>query len=239
MLASEFPQAIRLAREALPLTESLEIPELRIRVLDVLGSSRCHHLGEAEGLDQSREAIALARTNNAFAQLLTAEVNLYESELSLGHVAAAMETLRAFRHDGDTYATASVRPWVNTAEAYEALLYGRWGPAIDILERLIDEAEWGADHYCEPTYRGLRASIELARGNLVGAAEDTMKALARARRTKDPQLLAPALAIRATVLLAQQKREEASRLAEEVLALGGAPVTAAPRSSLSWSSFPQ
>jgi class 3 adenylate cyclase/DNA-binding SARP family transcriptional activator len=224
MLASEHIQAIALAREALPLTESLGIPELRIRALDVIGASRCY-LGDVEGIDDSREAIALARENHAFAQLLPAEINLYDNEFTLGHVAAAMEALRTFRHDGEMYGTAKVRLWVRTAEAYEALLYGRWGAATDILERLVDEAESGADHYLEPTYRVLRASIEFARGDVVGAAEGSEKALARARRTKDPQLLAPALALRSMVLLAEGRREEAYSLAAEVLALDRPVVT--------------
>jgi DNA-binding SARP family transcriptional activator len=218
MLASEHEEAILLAREALPLTEELGATELRIRALDVLGASRTE-LGEVEGLDQLRQAIALARANNAFPQLLTAEVNLYESEFFFGDIGAAMQALHTFVDDGEKYATARTRTWVHTAEACEALLYGRWGVAIDILERLADEAESGADHYLEPKYRTLRASIELARGDLVGASEDSEKALARARRTKDPQLLAPALTLRSTVLLAQGKREKARNLADEVLAL--------------------
>jgi AAA ATPase domain len=223
MIASEHRQAIELSREALPLAEAVGIPALHIRALDVLGASR-GHLGEVEGLEQSRQAITLARANNAFAQLLTAELNLYESEFAFGNVAAAMEALRLFRHDGERYGTAIVSAWVRTAEAYEALLYGRWGAALDILERLISEVDSGADHYLEPRYRELRAWIELARGDVVGAGEGSEKALARARQTKDPQLLAPALVLRATVLLAHRGPEEARGLAAEVLALGGVPV---------------
>ena len=74
--------------------------------------------------------------------------------------------------------------------------------------------------------RALRASIALARGHLEAASTGSEKALERARRRKDPQILAPALTVRATVLLAQGRREEASRLLSEALAPGSLLVTA-------------
>jgi DNA-binding SARP family transcriptional activator/class 3 adenylate cyclase len=225
MLGSEHEQAISLAREALPLTEALGMPELQIRALDVLGGSRTY-LGEDVGLDDSRKAVALARAHNAFAQLLPAEINLYENEFYRGHTAAAWETLHTFRQDGERYAKARNRDWVRTAEAVEGLLTGRWEAAIEIVDHLITDAEASGSHYLEPAYRTLRASTQLARGDLEGAAENTKNALARARQTKDPQLLAPVLAMRASVLLARNERNDAAKLALEVLTLGSPPLTA-------------
>jgi hypothetical protein len=94
---------------------------------------------------------------------------------------------------------------------------------MGILYKVLLFAESG-DHYLEPTCRTLRAFIELARGNLVSAAEGSERALARAQRTKDPQLLAPVLALRASVLFAQKRQQEAWSLAQAVLVLGAIPI---------------
>jgi predicted ATPase/class 3 adenylate cyclase len=219
MLASEHPRAIRMAREALPLTEALGLHVLRARALDVLGTSRTIS-GDVDGLDDSRQAIAVARASNAFSQLVTAEYNLYANLFSLGRLAAVPEALELFRRDGRSYGTATEERWVRAAEAHDAVLHGRWDAAIRVIDQLIAEAEAGTADYLDPTSRTLRASLELARGELEAAAAGSEKALERARWTKDPQILAPALALRGIVLLAQGRREEASRLASEVIALG-------------------
>jgi tetratricopeptide (TPR) repeat protein len=198
---------------------------LRARALDVLGTSRVI-LGDVEGLDDSRRAIALAREHNAFAQLLAAELNLYESEFFLGNLAAASDALDAARRDGESFGMAMEVRWVRTYEAHEAVLLGRWDAAIGILDQLIGDAEAGRTYYLEPACRALRASIAFARGDLEDAATDSLKSLDPARQTKDAQLLAPALALRAIVLLAQGQREEASRLAAEVLAQESMPLDA-------------
>jgi DNA-binding SARP family transcriptional activator len=223
MIASEHPQAIRLAQEALPLTEALGIPELRVRALDVRGLARALS-GDVGGLEDSRQAIALAREHNAFSYLLWAEVNLHMAQFAVGQADAASDTLRMFGRDVERYGATVNYRWWQGAEANQAVLQGRWDDALGALDALIGQAEAGVADYLEPAFRVARASIELARGNLERASRDTERALCRARRTKDPQLLAPALAFRAVVLLAQGLREEAWKLAAEVLVLGAVPL---------------
>jgi DNA-binding SARP family transcriptional activator len=225
MLASEHSEAIRLAREALPLTEALGLDDLQARALDVLGGSRAMS-GDVGGLDDSRRAIALARESNAFRQLIPAEVNLLESQVSLGQLGAAFETSRIFLRDVDSYGSASERTWARSIETYQAALYGRWDEAAHILDELVAATEKTGAHYLEPTWYALRASMEVARGDLEAASADSEKALEDARMTKDPQILAPALTVRSIVLLALGRREEASRLASEVIARGSVPLAA-------------
>src|SRR5262249_19525440 len=172
MLASEHPQAIRLAREALPLTEALGLDDLRARAFDVLGASRVF-CGDVEGLDDSQRAIALAHESNAFSQLVAAECNLYENQFSLGQLAAASETLSTLRGDGAKYGTAIEQTWVHAVEAHDALIHGRWDTAIRLLDQLIAEFESGAPNYLDPACRRLRATIELARGDLERALADS------------------------------------------------------------------
>jgi class 3 adenylate cyclase len=219
MIASEHADAIKAALQALPLTEQLGMDELRVRTLDVLGAARAYS-GDAAGLHESMRAIALARETKAFYYLMHAEINSYSSQLALGQLDAASETLSMFRRDFQSYGTAMVERFLRGLEAFEAFVHGQWDDALGVLDQLIAGAAAGGVHYLEPSWRALRASIELARGELEGAAIDGEVALEHARRRKDPQILAPALAVRSLVLLEQGLREEASSLASELLASG-------------------
>jgi tetratricopeptide (TPR) repeat protein len=219
MIASEFPQAIRVAREALPLTEALGLQDVRARLLDVLGNAGVMS-GDVGGLDKLKQAIALSRACNSFSNLIVAECNLRDMQLFLGQIDAAAETLRICRRDVDRYGTAMLEKWVRGLEAHEAWLHGRWELAVQLLDDAIADVEEGSTHYLDPACLALHASIALARGESESAMAGSEKALARARGTKDPHLLAPALALRAIVLAAQGLQDKASDVATEVLALG-------------------
>jgi DNA-binding SARP family transcriptional activator len=216
MNASEHHEAIELAQEALPLTRELRLDELRIRALDVIGCSRAS-LGDPNGIDDLRSAIALARAHGAFSRLIVAELNLHSALLARGQITAAFHALDAACRDAASYGTADQRSWCGVSQAHAAALGGRWEEASQLLDEGIAQAEAGAFHYSDPAARGLRARIALARGDLTLADTDSESALARARQTKDPQLLAPALVVRAIVLLAQDRREHAHRLATELI----------------------
>jgi DNA-binding SARP family transcriptional activator/class 3 adenylate cyclase len=218
-IASQHRHAIRLAREALPVTERLGMHELRVRALDVLGAARTMS-GDPGGLDDSRRAIALASEKNAFFQRTVAEWNLQAGQAFLGQLDEASATLSAFGRDVERYGTEDLARTLRNAQAYEAVLRGRWDEATRILDEMIGDTEAATTDYRQPACRALRASIELGRGDLAGASAESEKALDRARKAKDPQILAPALALRGIVQLAVGLREEASRLASEVLALG-------------------
>jgi class 3 adenylate cyclase len=223
--ASEHLQAIRLAREALLLTEALGMDDLQVRALDVLGASRAVS-GDVGGLEDSKRAIALARERNAFSRLIVAERNLHFSQFFLGHLAAAWEALSMYRRDVESYGSAHQRRSSRGAEAHEAVLHGRWDEAALMLDEVVAETEAEAAYYEDPMWRVLRASIALARGDLEGASAGSDKALNRARKMKDAQVLAPALAFRGIVLLEEGRPEEASKLASELLGRGSVLVPA-------------
>jgi class 3 adenylate cyclase/tetratricopeptide (TPR) repeat protein len=219
MIASEMPEAIRLARETIPLVDALGIGRFRARARDVLGSARGLS-GDVGGLDDLEQAIEIARESNAFYELIVAEHNLQMAQFFLGRLGPASETLEMFRRDVESYGAAANRSVLRVADAYQAVLHGRWDEAARALDGLIAEEEAGVAHYQESTCRALRAWIELARGDLGGAAADSEAAVARARRAKDPQVLTPALVLRGIVLVAQGRHEHAWERASEVLALG-------------------
>ncbi|HEY2437400.1 MAG TPA: BTAD domain-containing putative transcriptional regulator [Solirubrobacteraceae bacterium] len=218
MHAGEHGQAIRVVRDALPLTTDLGIDELRARALDILGGCRVL-CGDVQGVEDSERAIALAREKNAFSRLVRAELNHLCDYFFLGQLAASWDTLRAARLDVESYGAAEQRHWLRVAQAEEAFLNGRWDDTERIVNELIAEMDAGAaNYYLDPACLELRACISLGRGELEAASADSERALEPARRIKDPQILAPALVIRGMVMLAQDRRDEASGLAREILA---------------------
>jgi tetratricopeptide (TPR) repeat protein len=80
--------------------------------------------------------------------------------------------------------------------------------------------EAGSPHYLESPVRLLRAWMSRAAGDLAGASQDSEKALEGARRVNEAQLLSQALFGRAAVLLDEERRPEALKLAHESLEQG-------------------
>jgi tetratricopeptide (TPR) repeat protein len=227
MNASEHAQALGLARQALPIIESLGIEELRARAFDVVGSSRLLTGDIQGGLDDSNRAVELARASNAFSRLIVAELNLHFSLLFLGRLAEASDMLFAAQRDVEVYGTAGERTWLRVVKAHHAMLAGHWDEADQIVDATATELEARAGgDYMEPACLALRAWLVLPRGEIQAASADSEKALARARRVKDPQVLGQVLVIRAMVLLAQGRREQAASLAAEFAQRGSVLLTA-------------
>jgi predicted ATPase/class 3 adenylate cyclase len=220
MVASEFPEALRLAQEALPLAAALGIGELGARARNVIGVSRVH-LGDADGLHDLAEAIAVAHQERAFYGLFQAYNNLRGAQLYLGRVDDASQTLdELLRRSDEPYGIAPNWRWVRTLKAGDLFVKGQWDEALALVGEQIAQVEAGSPNYHEPAWRTLRAAIRLARGDQAGASDDSARATERARQTKDPQTLAPSLAVRAKVLLAEGRGDEAASLVSEGLALG-------------------
>jgi tetratricopeptide (TPR) repeat protein len=219
MLASEHDEAIRLASEALPLVERLELEAWRARALNVIGVSRVY-LGDAEGLRDLEQSVAVARAANAYEQLPAAYNNLRTAQFHLGRISDFEETFDAHRESAERRGTDLTRRWVLAAEAELRSVLGQWDDALRLANEFFATVAAGAPHYQESTCFDVRARIRLARGDVEGASMDTERALELARQAKDPQVLAPALAARGGVLLAEARHAEASALASELLALG-------------------
>ncbi|MBA3432565.1 MAG: AAA family ATPase [Actinobacteria bacterium] len=218
-VAGEYVEALRLGREALPLVERLGLDAVRARVLNTVGISRVF-LGEPEGVGDLEQAVAIAREANAFEQLHGALNNLSEAQFFLGNIAEGAQTYEELVEIMERFGRDTDRRWGRAALAGIRAGEGRWDEAISLADEFIAETEAGSPHYLEPICRVVRASIRLARGDAAGASTDSERALQVARPTRDAQAVAPALHARATVLLAEGRRDEADALAGELLTLG-------------------
>jgi hypothetical protein len=115
------------------------------------------YLGDADGVADLTEAVALAREAGAFYELHTAYNNLRAAQLYLGRVEDASRTLDEFRRGVERFGAVELRRWMRTLEAGDLLVKGQWDEALALVEDEIAESEAGAPHVHEPAWRTIRA----------------------------------------------------------------------------------
>jgi hypothetical protein len=169
MVASEYEQAIRSAREALDRMQGVDRPDLRARAFDVIGVSRVG-LGDEGGMDDQQRAVEFAREGRAIWELHHAINNRGAVQMQLGLVKAFERNLEHWRSTFEELpGTAHNRDWFLAAEVHADYSAGRWDAALGRIEGFLAELGEGATHYLESTVRPIRASIELARERMVEA----------------------------------------------------------------------
>jgi class 3 adenylate cyclase/tetratricopeptide (TPR) repeat protein len=214
MLAGHNEEALETAREALALTKTLTLDELRAHALTTVGSSK-NRLELGSGHTEMEEALALARNVNSpmagnilnnLAVLVVWEGDfrrsddLYQEAQGIAERFGDRDTLRFTRANG-------IHTW---------WVLGKWDEASEASDRFIAESE-SSPSYGEGIVRRVRGSIRLARGDAKGAFEDWEWSLAQAREIKDPQRLLPSLADLAVSHALLGHEDKARELAEEAL----------------------
>jgi class 3 adenylate cyclase/tetratricopeptide (TPR) repeat protein len=217
LVTSAYEDAIHLGREALSIGDSLELDDVRIEALNALGAARLH-LGDMGGTADLERAIEIGTRLNS-AETVRVFNNLGACYVSLGalrQAASAWDEGRAFgRRFGD--ATAIVR-FLNLNEINQAYWSGNWEEALTSAEALIEEWERGVQHTIVVWAYDVRGRLRLARDDVEGARRDSQQSLELARRTTEPSILLASLAFGAASALVCGQEEEASALADELLA---------------------
>ena len=214
-----FPEALALANEGLPAAERLGLGDVRVRLLETRAYGRITS-GDQGGFDDFAEAIRLATEIHSYDRLHTALNNFMQKQLGHGQLEAALETFAAMKRNLERYMTDSERRWILMLDGDLAFIEGNWSEAGEPIDQFIAELEAGSPHYLESPVRLLRAWMRRAAGDLAGASEDSAKALESARHINEAQVLSHALVGRAGILLAEDRRTEASKLANEALEQG-------------------
>src|SRR5207253_6172640 len=95
---------------------------------------------------------------------------------------------------------------------------GHWELSLAAADEFIAEVEAGAPHYLAPVCYQTRSMIRLSRDDVPGALADAERALGLARIAKDSQVLFTTMSEVAHVQRETGNLEQATRLAEELLA---------------------
>jgi class 3 adenylate cyclase/tetratricopeptide (TPR) repeat protein len=192
MLAGLGHEAIRIGREALQMAEELGIDELRAHALNNIGCARVG-LGDPGGVEDLEQSIAIAEAINtpegirSYGNLAMVLANVGDLTRSFAALAEGLRLAERLGH-GD------FRRWL-IAELVKPLYFdGRWDEALAKFDELISGFEKDS-YWMNGPSRTWRGRIRLGRGDTVGAQEDASRAIELAGHSKDPQTVAPAVAL--------------------------------------------
>jgi class 3 adenylate cyclase/tetratricopeptide (TPR) repeat protein len=185
-------------------------PVVRLMALHLRGNARCE-LGDMEGVDDLREALALARTDGSALDIVTSYSYLNEwiamEEGPRAALAMNVEAVELCEQRGLPHQAF----WSRTESLWLRFDAGEW----DEILALSDELEaWARDHgevQMEAAAASYRARVLAHRGDVAAARPEIERLLPLARTIEDLQILAPALISAALV-------EEASGAHAEALA---------------------
>ena len=216
MFRDEDAKACELGREALQMSEDLELQDVRLRSLVTLGTTRVK-IGEIDGLADLERALQISAPGSP--ERLRAYINLGSVTADIGD----LQRSRALHEEGLREAERVGAPgqhrWFLGELIWDDYVLGRWDEALEGADELLatSEGELGR-HYIDALAAMTRALVRMARGDERGALEDSEASLAQARHSSDPQVLWPALAVHANLLLRADRRQNAAAVVDELLA---------------------
>jgi class 3 adenylate cyclase/tetratricopeptide (TPR) repeat protein len=216
-LAGRHDEALKAAKEALALSESLGLEENRSHVLNSLGLAR-RGANDGDGYAELRESIAVANAINSIEA--ARGYNNLASILDIdGRLQEAEEAERESKRLAERFGLAGALRWARAGDAFRAYENGEWDEALRFADEFIAEVEAGSPHYLEAITRALRAIMWIARGDVAGALDEGSRALTPGRLAKDPQSLYPALALNAYLSVEAGAIAAARALFDEFFAL--------------------
>jgi tetratricopeptide (TPR) repeat protein len=213
MIAEEAEAAIAIGREAERMAEDLGLNDLRAHVLNTLGVARTQR-GDLGGLEDIEQSIAIAPPRS-FERMRSLN-NLAATLVQLGELEQASGLWEQSLDEARRYGHAVATAWIESQGLDNLYWKGNW----DELLRRTD-ADLALEGPGSPSVQGidariLRARVRLARDDTAGALDDSAEAAELARTEGDPQIIFPALATRARVLLESGQESEAEALADEL-----------------------
>jgi len=228
VLTSEHEEAIGLANEALVDARTLELPELEARALAIIGASRGSS-GDLAGRADLERSIEI--TEEIDSPLTSHHCGmLADLECSYGNLERCFDLQEQARGHAERFGHAAHIQWLKAELAAEYYWKGRWDEAISVADEFLADAE-ASGHFMEGYCRAIRARIRFARSDLDGALEDSARALDQARSSNEPQMLYPALAVRARLLCAAGSPLEAGEIVDELITLWAAKSSVFPASA--------
>ena len=204
MFADRHEEAIRVGFEALQMADELELPDVRASALTNVGVSRTA-LGDRGGIVDLERSIEISVAANS-REAVRGYVNLASMVASLGDLRRAAELYEEGRTLAHRFGDTRGILWFTGESVYVSYWSKHWEEALATVEEVL------ADRRVLPHTRFdarlVRSWIRLARGDLDGALEDA-EALLGFVEGDEPQFAVPALALRARVLVAAGRTEEA------------------------------
>jgi class 3 adenylate cyclase/tetratricopeptide (TPR) repeat protein len=215
MTADEADRSIAIGLEALAMAKELELEDVEANVLSTIGVAR-ETIGDTSGRRDLGRGIEIAEAIGS-PEAIRGYNNLASTHAAVGDLPRAFELYGRATAAAERFGRVRAVRWLEAERMNELYWRGRWDEAVALGDRFVEEAESGVPHHREVDARLTRARIQLARGDAPGALEECGRALAFARRVRDPQTLFPALALNARVRLAVEDSRGATTDAKALL----------------------
>jgi class 3 adenylate cyclase/tetratricopeptide (TPR) repeat protein len=216
MLADRNDNAVELGLQAIAMAEELGLDDIRAHTLVNVGTARVTGVGDARGLGELEEAVALATEAKDISGMIRAHNNLGVMHLLLGNmdrsVAEIDEAQRVAEHFGHR---AFVRFGTGGPMLAHAIEAGRWDDGTRLVDEFLAE---GTAHYQASVATAWRAVLRVARGDVEGAVSDAERAVELSRPANDPQLKLTAAEMASAVFLSAGDRARAAATFDEALA---------------------
>jgi hypothetical protein len=240
LLQGETSEAIQLGREALAMAEALGLEDGRARALNVIGASRIVS-GDAGGIDDLEQSLAVALAANAPFQIHGALQNLSATHWRRGELARAFAIAEDQREAASRFGLVGLmRNW-RCNQGDDLYVSGDWQEALEVANEFLLEVEGGAPHRGASWSYSTRAQIRLGRDDIHGALTDAHRALELARLVREPETLYSVMTRCAHVFRDGGEFERSGPLIDEVLAfLQPREKTVAPQClhMLAWTLLP-
>jgi class 3 adenylate cyclase len=215
MTADEAERSIAIGFEAFEMAQELGLEDVEANVLSTIGVARVM-IGDLGGRVDLERAIQVAEQINS-PEVIRGYNNLASTHAALGDLPRAFELYALATRAAERFGRIRALRWLEAERMNELYWDGRWDEALALADQFVEQAEGGLPHHREVDARLTRGRIRLARGDTAEALEDSSRALAFARRVRDPQTLFPALAFNARMLLVTNDREGAAESATTLL----------------------
>ena len=214
MIGEKAEEAIAIGREADAMAEDLGLVDLQANVLNTIGVARVQS-GDIGGFEDMEKSIAIPPPHSY--ERMRALNNLAATLAQVGDLKRAdvlwAQSLDAARR----YGHAVALKWIESQGLDQLYWDGDWDELVRRTDEDIARDEPGSVSVQVLDAHISRARVRLARDDAEGALEDSAAAAELARAEGDPQIVFPALATRARVLLECGREAEAAALADELL----------------------
>ena len=180
------------------MAEELGLEELQAHALNNIGVSRLG-MGDRGAIEDLERSIEISDAINSV-ESARAYGNLASSLVEHGELERSAELLKEAYRRAERFGLDDWLLWLRGEMTWPPYYSGDWDEAFRQLDELIGEF-LHHPFWMESPCRVLRGRMRLARGDAAGAREDADRALELARAAKDPQVLWPALALSARLLV--------------------------------------
>ena len=210
-------EAIRLARVALELADQFGDVEATTRAYGAIATARTTG-GDWGGFEDFERSLASAE-GRKWPNIVITYINYAGSKIAYGDLPGAFDLQERGRALAADLGEGRTSAWLQAERVSEHYWTGRWDEAVALANDVLTSPRESSLAYMAIPARLFRGHIRLDRGDAAGAQDDAERTLEQALEIGDFQVVVPARAFHARVLLAEARVEEAAASVSAALEL--------------------